>query len=116
MSGRGARPDQHVLLELDALLEQIQILAADGDRERFDKDDRYRWVLHRLWIAVGNEALAYARLTGHNPQVDQPWARLYRLRNMLAHDRLPDIDEDEVWRMTAVRPAALRAQVRGLLR
>ncbi|MGH3764193.1 MAG: HepT-like ribonuclease domain-containing protein [Pseudonocardiaceae bacterium] len=104
-----------MLLELDALLEQIQSLATEGDREQFDKDDRYRWVLHRLWIAVGNEALAYARLTGRNPQVDQPWARLYRLRNMLAHDRLPDIDEDEVWRMTAVRPAALRAQVRGLL-
>ncbi|MGH3850963.1 MAG: hypothetical protein ACRDRT_14915 [Pseudonocardiaceae bacterium] len=105
-----------MLLELDALLEQIQVLAADGDRERFDKDDHYRWVLHRLWIAVGNEALAYARLTGQNPQVDQPWARLYRLRNMLAHDRLPDIDEDEVWRMTAVRPAVLQDRVRGLLR
>lgn len=67
-------------------------------------------MVHRLWIAVGNEALAYARLTGQNLQVDQPWARLYRLRNMLARDRLPDIDEDEVWRMTAVRPAALRAR------
>lgn len=42
MSGRGARSDRHVLLELDALLEKIQILAADGDRERFDKDDRLR--------------------------------------------------------------------------
>lgn len=42
-------------------------------------------------------------------------ARLYRLRNMLAHDRLPDIDEDEVWRMTTIRPAQLRKQVHDLL-
>ena len=115
MSDGGIRPDRHVLLELDALLEQVQVLAAKGDRTRFDNDDHYRWVLHRLWIAVGNEALAYARLTGQNPQADQPWARLYRLRNMLAHDRLPDIDEDEVWRMTAIRPTGLRTQVRDLL-
>lgn len=73
-------------------------------------------MLHRLWIAVGNEALAYARLAGIDPQVDQPWARLYQLRNKLAHCRLPDIDEDEVWRMSAFRPASLRSQVRDLLR
>ncbi len=30
---------------------------------RFDRDSRCRWVLHRLWIAVGNEALAYAGRT-----------------------------------------------------
>ena len=59
--------------------------------------------------------LVYSRLTGQNLQVDQPWARLYRLRNMLAYDRLPDIDEDEVWRMTAIRPTGLRTQVRDLL-
>jgi uncharacterized protein with HEPN domain len=115
VSNRDTRPDRHVLLELDALLEQIQILATKGDRTRFDNDDHYRWVLHRLWIAGGNEALVYARRTGQNPQADQPWARLYRLRNMLAHDRLPDIDEDEVWRMTAIRPTGLRTQVRELL-
>lgn len=72
-------------------------------------------MLHRLWIAVGNEAFVNARLTGQNPQADQPWARRYRLRNMLAHDRLPDIDEDEVWRMTAIRHTGLRTQVRELL-
>ena len=44
MSGRDTRADRHVLLELDALLEQIQILVAKGDRTRFDNDDHYRWV------------------------------------------------------------------------
>ncbi len=114
MSG-DVRPDRHALLEFDALLAQIESLVAEGDRARFDSDDRYRWILHRLWIAVGNEALAYVRLTGLNPYVAQPWARLYRLRNMLAHDRLPDIDEDEVWRMTTIRPAQLREQISVLL-
>jgi len=50
-------------------------------------DDRYRWVLHRLWIAVGNGAITYVRLAGLNLYTAQPWARLYRLRNMLAHDQ-----------------------------
>lgn len=110
------RADRHALLELDALLARIETMAADGDRQRFEVDDDFRWVLHRLWIAVGNEALAYAYLTALNPNVAQPWARLYQLRNKLAHRRLPDIDEDEVWRMTALRPASLRAQVRESLR
>lgn len=67
-------------------------------------------------IAAGNEALAYAQAAGLDLYADQPWARLYRLRNKLAHRRLPDIDEDEVWRMTTLRPASLRAQIRDLLR
>lgn len=115
MSDQHSRPDRYVLLELDALLSQIEKLAADGDRKRFDGDEQYRWMLHRLWIAVGNEALTYTRLSGRNPYVEQPWARLYRLRNMLAHDRLPDIDEDEVWRITSMRPVGLRSYVRDLL-
>ncbi len=116
MNGRDVRADRHALLELDAVLARIEALAADGDRKKFENDDHLRWVLHRLWIAVGNEALAYARLAGLDPYVDQPWARLYQLRNKLAHRRLPDIDEDEVWRMTALRPVSLRSQVRELLR
>ena len=115
MNGGDVRADRHALLELDALLFRIEALAAGGDRRKFETDDEFRWVLHRLWIAVGNEALAYARLTGVDPHGDQPWARLYQLRNKLAHRRLPDIDEDEVWRVTALRPASLRAQVRELL-
>jgi len=115
VSGQDIRPDRHVLLELDALLAQIETLVAEGDRARFDADDHYRWVIHRLWIAAGNEALAYARLSGRAVRAGQPWGRLYRLRNMLAHDRLPDIDEDEVWRITALRTASLRKQIRELL-
>jgi len=116
VNGGEIRADRHALLELDAILARIEALAADSDRGTFEADDRLRWVLHRLWIAVGNEALAYARLSGIDPSVGQPWARLYQLRNKLAHRRLPDIDEDEVWRMTALRPASLRDQVRELLR
>jgi hypothetical protein len=36
------RPDRHILLEVDALLAQIEKLAADGDRDRYDTDDHYR--------------------------------------------------------------------------
>lgn len=116
MSGEDLRPDRGVLLEMDGLLEQIEKLAAEGDRARYELDDRYRWALHRLWIAVGNEAYAYAKLTGQSLERDQPWAGLYQLRNRLAHRRLPDIDEDEVWRMSVLRPASLRDRVRATLR
>jgi len=81
------RPDRHALLELDALLEQITILRDEGDAARFDKDSRYRWALHRLWIAAGNEALAYTAATGQAVRGDRTWANLYDLRNHLAHSR-----------------------------
>ena len=63
-----ARPDRHALLELKALLTQIAALRGEGDADRFTADDRYRWVLHRLWIAAGNEALAYTQATGQRPR------------------------------------------------
>ena len=86
-----ARPDRAVLLELDVLLENVERLVAEGDRQRYDADERYRWVLHRT--------------------------TLRQLRNRLAHVRLPDIDEDLVWRTSTLRPGQLRARVqqfRGL--
>lgn len=67
MNGGDVRADRHALLELDALLAQIETLAADGGRNKFENDDHLRWVFHRLWTAVGNEALAYARLAGIDP-------------------------------------------------
>jgi hypothetical protein len=61
---------------------------------------RYRQILHRLWIAAGNEALAYTQATGQPVRADKTWANLYDLRNHLAHSRLPDIDEGVVRRFT----------------
>lgn len=113
--GKDVRPDRHALLELDALLAQVELAVARADRARFDFDDRLRWVLHRLWIAVGNEALKYAGLFGRKARMRQPWRELYLLRNKLAHGRLPDVDEDEVWWMTSTQTAALRARARKAL-
>ena len=56
-----ARPDRHALLELQALLDQITALRSEGDAVRFTADARYRRILHRLWIAAGNDALAYTQ-------------------------------------------------------
>ena len=94
------RPDRHALLELDALLGELAALRDDDDAARFDQDPRYRWVLHRLWIAVGNEALAYTAVTWQPVRADRTWSNLYDLRNHLAHSRLPDIDEGLVRRFT----------------
>jgi hypothetical protein len=37
---------------------------------------RYRQILHRLWIAAGNEALAYTQATGQPVRADKTWANL----------------------------------------
>ena len=111
-----ARPDRHALLELDALLSEIAMLRDEGDAARFDREARYRWVLHRLWIAVGNEALAYTAATGQPVRADRTWSNLYDLRNHLAHSRLPDIDEGLVRRFTWSRVDSLRETVGHHLR
>lgn len=108
------RPDRRALLELQALLSLIAQLREEGGRNRYDVDERHRWVIHRLWIAVGNEADAYAEYVGA-PPARPPWSSLRRLRNVLAHVRLPDIDEEEVWEATASRPEALLTLIRELL-
>lgn len=105
------RPDRHALLELDALLSEIRSLRAEGDATRFAADPRYRWVLHRLWIAAGNEALAYTTATGQSVRSGRLWANLYDLRNHLAHSRLPDVDEGLVQRFTWTRTDSLHANV-----
>lgn len=110
------RPDRHALLELDGLLEVLGSLRDEADELRFEADDRYRWLLHRLWIAVGNEAHAYANAIGRFAAFAAPWADLYRLRNHLAHRRLPDIDEARVRQVTWLRLDHLRRQVRAALR
>lgn len=116
MSRRDSRADRHALLEAGALLAKIAELRDSGDERRFGTDMWYRWLLHRLWIAIGNEALAYTNATGLAVQAERPWADLYDLRNHLAHQRLPDIDEALVRRTTWLRLDPLRDQVRTLLR
>jgi hypothetical protein len=59
-----------------------------------------KWVLHRLWIAAGNQALAHAQAAGAPVRADRTWADLYGLRNHLAHSRLPHIGESLVRRFT----------------
>ncbi len=95
---------------MDALITEIERLVFEGDRHRYDTDNRYRWLIHPLWIAIGNEAAVLEVLPGDS----SPWRGLRLLRNEIAHVRLPDIDEDTVWRMTTLRPASLRARLRNL--
>jgi len=116
VSGADLRPDRHALLELDALLSEIIAVRDEGDGERFDRDRRHRRLLHRLWIAICNEALAYTAAIGRPVRGAQPWANLYELRNHLAHHRLPDVDDGRVRRITWLSTDQLRTQVQHLLR
>lgn len=115
MSSHVVRPDRQALLELDALVTQIERLRDAGSPERFWDDNTYRWALHRLWICAGNEAAHYADARGRNVNDLKPWGALYRLRNRLAHLRLPDIDDNEVWRYTVIQPDRYRRALRDLL-
>jgi hypothetical protein len=74
-----AGPDRHALLELQALPTQIASLRGEGDAARFAADERYRWLLHRLWIAAGNEALAYTQATGQPVRAEDVAAAGQRL-------------------------------------
>jgi hypothetical protein len=73
-------------------------------------------LLHRLWIAAGNEALTYTQATGKLVRAERIWANLYDLRNHLAHSRLPDIDEALVQRFTWARLDPLQRVVGQHLR
>jgi len=96
------RPERGAVLELRALLDEIDALADEGDRTRYDEDRRYRWVIHRLWIAVGNEAAVLERLPGDT----SVWRALRLLRNDLAHVRLSDIPAGIVPPVGATGPGA----------
>jgi uncharacterized protein with HEPN domain len=98
-----------------ALLSQLIDLRENGGRERYFADDHHRWIMHRLWIAVGNEAVTYARVVGVDEYSAEPWNRLRQLRNHIAHQRLSDIDEERIWRMTSLRPRELLERVDELL-
>jgi uncharacterized protein with HEPN domain len=99
------------VLELRYLLGKVQSLVDSGSRARYDSDEEYRWVIHRLWIAIGNEAEVLEHRVAGDPSV---WRQLHLLRNAIAHRRLPDIDENLVWRTTILRPATLLERLRHI--
>lgn len=94
---------RHTLMELSALLGELRALVEDGDSCRYHSDARYRWAIHRLWIAIGNEV----QYLGQSHRYVEPWRSLRLLRNRLAHARLPDVDDGWVWRITVLRPPEL---------
>lgn len=114
MSTRFGEPWHRRLLEIQGLLHELTNLVDGLTRPGYDNDDVRRWAIHRLWIALGTEAGLY-RIDPHAPDNDHTlWATLYRLRNDLAHRSLPEIDEDTVWRMSALRLASIDRVVSGL--
>jgi hypothetical protein len=104
-------------MEMESLLDQVIRLRDAGDRDCFDSDDDYKWVLHRLWIAIGNEARFYTDAAGMQGRRAQPWTALYEQRNELAHRHLSDIDDNGLWRTTVMRAEQhYRPAVRAALR
>ncbi len=103
-----------MLLELRALLDLVDDLNAAG-RDVYEASQQRRWALQRLWIAIGNTAEDYRIAVGVTEGA-QPWQRLKQFRNDLAHRRLPDIDDDWVWRTSQMRTQPLRDLVARLMR
>lgn len=91
-----ARPERGAVLELRELLDEIDALASEGDRTRYDEDRRYRWVIHHLWIAVGNEAAAREAARRHVGMAGAPVAtQRSRPCSVAGHRRGCGLADDE---------------------
>lgn len=85
----------HQLVEV---LEQIRELLP-RDEDAWEADVRARLAVERLWITAGNVAEAH-RITAGLEVGTEPWAELYRFRNLLAHALPGDLSADRVWAET----------------
>jgi hypothetical protein len=94
VSGGDAWRDRQALLELDALLGELIALRDKGEGDRFNHDQRYRWILHRLW-GRDRERGACSSRRGRPVRTTQPWAKLYGLRNHLSVIDFPTSMTDE---------------------
>lgn len=86
------------LAQLVEVLEQIETLLPD-DQTAWDDDLRTRLAIERLWITAGNLAEAHRVAIGVEAGVE-PWAELYRLRNLIAHALPGDLSSDRLWAET----------------
>lgn len=87
-----------LITQLVELLEQIRDLLPD-DKDAWEADLRARLAVERLWITAGNVAEAH-RITAGLEAGAEPWAELYRFRNLLAHALPGDLSADRIWAET----------------
>jgi uncharacterized protein with HEPN domain len=92
-------------------LENIEVFLPE-DKAAWDNDARIRLAVERQWITAGNLAETYRSAAGVGVGVE-PWAELYRLRNLIAHALPGDLSPDRVWAETKADLPRLLDEVRG---
>lgn len=100
-----------LLDHLVATLEQIRGLLPD-DSAAWHADARTRLAVERLWITAGNLAEAYRITAGIETGTD-PWAELYRFRNLIAHALPGDLSPQRVWAESVADLEQVLEQVRA---
>ena len=107
-----SRADQR-LDGIDAALARIRELLPD-DYEAWLGDIACQLAVERLWVLVGNTAERYRTGAGI-PSGQDPWAELYDLRCVLAHQEPAERDPDRVWADSRRDLGRVRAEVRAHL-
>lgn len=97
--------------QLGDVLQQLGDLLP-ADKAAWDNDVRTRLAVERLWITAGNVAEAH-RVTAGLETGTEPWAELYRFRNLLAHALPGDLSADRVWTETLIDLPRLLNAVRA---
>jgi hypothetical protein len=77
-------------------------------------DHHYGWILHRLWIATGNAALAYTIMISQPDVAAEPSNTLHQLRNT-AHTADCPISTQDAPAAHAMRSDKVRSRLRELL-
>lgn len=97
--------------QLVEVLKQIGDLLPD-DKAVWDDDLRTRLGVERLWITAGNVAESHRVNAGLDAGAE-PWAELYRFRNLLAHALPGDLSADRIWAETVTDLPRLLGAVRA---
>lgn len=105
-----SRVDQR-LEDIDVALSRIRELLPD-DYEAWQGDIACQLAVERLWVLVGNTAEHYRSGTGALAG-QHPWAELYDLRCVLAHQEPAERDPDRVWAETIRDLDRVRTEVRA---
>lgn len=100
--------------DLDATLAHLAELVPD-DKAAWDRDPTRQLAVERLWILAGNLAEIHRHEVGV-PIGHDPWAELYDLRCVLAHQDPAQRNPDRVWAETHQDLDRIRAAVRSARR
>lgn len=100
-----------LLDEIEAVLLNVGVLLPT-DKAEWDANEVVRLAVERLWILAGTTAEEY-RKAAKLDKGARPWAELYRLRNVLAHQVPSERNSERTWHESVRDLTRLLGQVRA---